>query len=96
VVRPSNHLASLGGSHVKISQRAADELKQVRVAMNVMGTPMALAGMGMIAGGIANGVYQMGLFGMMMIGMGLFIGLVLPLVLEWWLTLKVVPALAED
>jgi hypothetical protein len=105
VVQPTEHLAMLGAGRVKISARAATALERARNVLRVAKLFFMTFGGGVGAMGtfffvsyaIANAhTFGTLIFGCWFILIGMWMGLVFPLIFDWWLTLKVASALAAD
>jgi hypothetical protein len=103
VIRPGEHLQTMGAGHVKLSARAMRSLRWLRLGLRI---PQAF----FVAVGLSFMVLIMVTFftsgdqtllhkliGPVLFGVwGLWFALVVPLLLEWWLTLSVASALAAD
>jgi hypothetical protein len=102
VIRPGEHLQTMGAGQVKLSARAMRNLRRLRLGLRV---PQAI----FVALGVLFVVFPLLfvfqpdidptrrlLFPAWMGGCGLWFALVIPLLLEWWLTLSVASALAAD
>jgi hypothetical protein len=103
VIRPGEHLQTMGAGRVKLSARAMRSLRRLRLGLRV---PQALF---VVIGGFlflktGPGVFFSEdmplkfklLFPPWWAVWGLWFALVVPLLLEWWLTLSVASALAAD
>jgi hypothetical protein len=103
VLQPTEHLATLGAGRIKISARAASALERARNVLRVAKLFFMTFGGGTFAMGIfwfvlaiTTGHSLLLLLSSWFILIGTWMGLVFPLIFDWWLTLKVASALAAD
>jgi hypothetical protein len=101
VVQPTEHLATLGVGRIKISARVASALQRARNVLRVAKLFFMTFGGGTTTMGTlilvtkATTVAHVVFCSWFML-MGMWVGLVFPLIFDWWLTLKVASALASD
>jgi hypothetical protein len=103
VIRPGEHLQNLGVGRVKLSARAARSLRQLRIGLRVPQAFFMAIGFFFVVFTTANSVLvtEMAWSGKLLWPawtgfLGLWFMLVVPLMLEWWLTLRVASTLAAD
>jgi hypothetical protein len=102
VVRPDQHLRAMGVGHIKLSQRAVDNLNKSRMWMRLPRAVFAIVGTFVFMLGFIihtfptpytwNGV----VLSIMLHSMGLLLIFAWGHVFDWWLTLRVGSALAAD
>ena len=103
VIRPGEHLRTMGAGRVKLSMRAMRSLRRLRLGLRVPQAFFMAVGLFcdlmIITSVFAQGdqplhyrLLDLSLFG----AWGVWFALVVPLLLEWWLTLSVASALAAD
>jgi hypothetical protein len=103
VVRPTEHLVTLGAGRVKISERAATALKRARKFLRAPKLFFVGLGTVFVFGAIDTGLkfikgpnLEEASGTLLLLSLGLWLALVFPLFFDWWLTLKVASALASD
>jgi hypothetical protein len=103
VIQPGEHLRTMGAGRVKLSARAMRSLRRLRLGLRVPQTFFAAFGFWMVVTNVItvftntdkvllDRLFNFALF----VPWGLWFVLVVPLLLEWWLTLSVASALAAD
>jgi hypothetical protein len=103
VLQPTEHLATLGAGRIKISARTASALERARNVLRVpklffmtFGGVMAVMGIFFFVSTITHSHLLSTAFSCWNMVIGTWMGLVFPLIFDWWLTLKVASALAAD
>jgi hypothetical protein len=103
VIRPGEHLQTMGAGRVKLSVRAMQRLRRLRLGLRVPQAFFMVLGFFFTAFPILAAITNPDMswstriiFNAWMFPWGLWFMLVVPLLLEWWLTLSVASALAAD
>jgi hypothetical protein len=103
VIRPGEHLQTMGAGRVKLSAHAMRRLRRLRLGLRVPQTFFMSIGLFFVVVPIASAITNTEqplltkIIGPAWVAVfGLWFVLVVPLLLEWWLTLSVASALAAD
>jgi uncharacterized membrane protein YecN with MAPEG domain len=103
VIRPGEHLQTMGAGRVKLSARAVRSLRRLRLGLRVpqaffvvVGSFFVVFTMSIVLSAHDQTLYNRLIFAFWFAVWGLWFALVVPLLLEWWLTLSVASALAAD
>lgn len=103
VVRPTEHLVTLGAGRIKIYERAAAALKRARNFLRAPKLFFVALGTMFVIGAIDTGLkfiqdpnLETASGTLLLLSLGLWLALVFPLFFDWWRRLKVASALASD